>query len=189
MSYPTRNDARPATTGQLGFIDSLIASRKIEIDDLPADVFETLLDVGGHKDVTMGEASALIACLKALPMRDTPARADRAAKAEPGYYSLDGDFYVIVTNKAGTSTYAKKMVVTAERFDMQHGRTRAKARWEYAPGIGARLAAAAPLTLEEAAAFGHLHGICAICCKQLTVPASVERGIGPICAARVAGAE
>lgn len=38
--------------------------------------------------------------------------------------------------------------------------------------------------LGEAVRYGRLFGGCSICCRKLTDPESVERGIGPICAER-----
>jgi len=43
-----------------------------------------------------------------------------------------------------------------------------------------------PLTLEEAAAFGHETGRCCVCARELTDPASIAAGIGPVCAGRFA---
>lgn len=104
-----------------------------------------------------------------------------APKADTGYYATDsGDYYVVVANKAGTSTYAKRLVLVAAVDGSQ------RPRWEYAPGVGRTLAGTHPLTVAEAARLGHLHGYCIICCRALTDPASVQAGIGPVCATRLA---
>lgn len=59
-------------------------------------------------------------------------------------------------------------------------------RWEYAPGAMKMLPyRAQPLTLEEAAKYGKLYGMCCICGRTLTNEASIEAGIGPICASKV----
>lgn len=52
-------------------------------------------------------------------------------------------------------------------------------KFEYAPGITNQ--ALTILTLEEAQAFGHTHGICANCGAELSDPESVSKGLGPIC--------
>lgn len=41
------------------------------------------------------------------------------------------------------------------------------------------------LTLEEAAAYGRRTGVCCNCGRELTDPASIEAGIGPVCAGRL----
>lgn len=105
----------------------------------------------------------------------------KAPQARPGYYVGEhGEFVNVVTNKAGTNTYAKVLSVTKDKGQ------RAKAKWEYAPGVGAEVAHLTPLSIDKAAEFGHLNGVCIVCCKALTDPESVLRGIGPVCAKRVA---
>lgn len=42
-----------------------------------------------------------------------------------------------------------------------------------------------PLTPEEAAKLGRLHGCCVICGRTLTDPTSVNAGIGPVCGRKV----
>lgn len=44
----------------------------------------------------------------------------------------------------------------------------------------------AKLTLEEAKEFGRMTGHCCVCARRLDVPESVEAGIGPVCASRLA---
>lgn len=56
-------------------------------------------------------------------------------------------------------------------------------RWEYnGRAILPRLSDATRLTAEEAAAFGHDHGSCVFCARDLNDPVSVEHGYGPVCA-------
>lgn len=91
--------------------------------------------------------------------------------AKPGYYITDSkDLYCVVENKAKTHTYAKKLIIQANR-----------GKWVYAPGAAKVLANSSPLTVEEAARLGHLHGFCVICGAPLTTPKSVSAGIGPTC--------
>jgi len=127
-----------------------------------------------------GSASATITALFALPRKREQGE---AAPAQPGYYVRDGEVFVVVENKAKTSTYAKRLVITSTVDGKRKG------AWEYAPGVGRSLAAEglAPLTVEEAARLGHLHGVCMICGKPLTTPKSVQQGIGPVCIKRLRG--
>lgn len=119
--------------------------------------------------LTKGFASTMIDQWGSLPWRPRPER----AQAGPGYYTLEGSLYVVVENRAKTRTYAKKLVEIDGRW-----------QWDYesAKGVATRLAGAAPLTEEEAAKWGHLHGRCFKCLKPLTDPKSVKRGMGPVCA-------
>jgi hypothetical protein len=172
---------RPASTKQTGYIDTLLGNR--EISDELAEHTRTVVGDG----VSVRQASEIINWLMALPKRaEVPA--DRPS-ARVGYYvrtEQTGDtpdceaarvVYVVVLNKAETNTYAKRLVISS------YG----SARWEYAPRVGSQLAAEGlqPLTAEEAAELGHLHGVCVVCTRQLTDPSSVERGIGPVCSARL----
>ena len=115
-----------------------------------------------------------------------------AAMATPGYYvTADDQYVVVVENKTKTATYAKRLVVVepdcggCANGEPCGSGCRFTASWEYAPGVAATLAGLEPLTVEQAASFGHLHGVCMICCRALTDPESVQRGIGPVCIKRV----
>ena len=147
-----------ASDKQLAFLRKLLSERECDGFTLPND-----------RPITSGEASKMIDMLM-----DAPRKRSERPQATPGYY-LDGvTVYVVVANKAGTSTYAKRMVIT-----------NGKGKWVYAPGVGATLANMVPLTVEAAAALGKAHGTCMICGAELTDPVSVERGIGPICASKL----
>lgn len=112
-------------------------------------------------------ASRLIGDLLKRPRKARPA----PATVEEGYYLLEGAYYAVVPNRQNTARYAK----------VWNGDTN---RWDYAPSGYRALAAAKaePMTLEQAASFGHAHGHCIRCGRLLTNPESVEAGIGPICA-------
>ena len=179
-STPVRTVAsRPASAKQIGLIRRLAAERSANL--LQVEQWDTLQDVltGREEWVAMHKASALIDALFDAPRNPAP----EAAKAAPGYYVREDEVFVVVENKAKTGTYAKRLVV-AKGWD---GRTRAW--WEYAPSVGRSLAAEglAPLTADEVGRLGHLHGVCVVCCKALTDPESVTRGIGPVCRKRLGG--
>lgn len=75
-----------------------------------------------------------------------------------------------------------------------HGSGRLYAKWlvddtgkfEMAPGMYYKLHGGntRPMTKEEASHFGHLYGMCMLCGRTLTDEASIEMGIGPICAGK-----
>lgn len=189
----------PASERQRAFATRLVDERGGNVYDLLGHDgflaergFDLIADPS--KFVSKHEASRVIDALMETPRRATEAQPEHR-DATPGYYTAGDDFIVVVENKAGTHTYAKRLVVTTAgcrgHFDAEGALTyddcgRTTARWEYAPGVGRTLAGLSPMSLEEAIEFGHLHGICFVCTKPLTDPASVARGIGPVCAKRFA---
>jgi hypothetical protein len=165
--------ANPATAKQEKYANSLlrmcanVAALTLEQDGI-LKRFQT------DEKVSKDDMSYLIGGL--LKCEQKP----KAPQAAPGYYvGAHGEFINVVMNKAQTNTYAKVLNVTKEKGQ------RAKARWTYAPGVGAEVAHLTPLTIEKAAEFGHLNGVCIICCRALTDPESVQNGIGPVCAKKV----
>lgn len=159
----TTTTTRPASDKTLAFIARLLTERQV-----PAASREW---IEAHPDMSQRHASATIDHLRSLPFAQTD-----TAKATPGYYVTEaGAYVVVVENKAKTSTYAKRLV-------LDESGERTTARWEYAPGVGRTLAGMEPMTVAQAAALGHMHGICVKCCKPLTDPKSVQAGIGPVCA-------
>ena len=174
----TTTTFRPASPKQVALIERLAIEKDTPVagrDLREARNIERMMDVLGGKDVSVREASDVIDWMFSLPNQAT----EQAAPAKPGYYVQQGQVVAVVENRAKTSTYAKVLTITTD-VDGDF-----RARWEYAPGLGRTLAGFEPLTVEEAARLGHLHGICVVCAKQLTDPASVERGIGPVCAKRL----
>lgn len=173
----TTTITRPATAKQAWFVRKLIAERTASLAALPGAADNLLADFCADKALDTRQASTLINALMSLPTNSTPIRAKQLARpvVDPGYYvTADGVVYVVVENRAGTATYAKRMVVTDGRGS-----------WEYAPGGTAALAGLAPLSVERAAELGHQHGVCMICGRGLTDPDSVRRGIGPVCSAKL----
>ena len=164
---------RTITEGQQKFVANLVAERDAAGFD---PILTARVDEARIGSLPMREVDALLASIKSVPRKPLA----EAEKAKPGYFVTDaGDVIVVVSNKAKTGTYAKML-----KFSVGEA-GRKTARWEYAPGVGRTLAGIAPLTVAEAARLGHHHGFCVICAKALTDPASVERGIGPVCAKRL----
>ena len=91
-----------------------------------------------------------------------------------GYYFKNETVYKITLTKDGQRSYAKRLEVTNGR-----------GKWVYEQGAARVLTSNDAITVDQAAAFGHLHGICAICGATLTNPESVERGIGPVCLEKI----
>lgn len=149
---------------QIKFIKNLLEERKgiEEVEALRASLNQQAM-AGELTTKVASDAIAALLKIKALPQPYIP--------LEAGYYFYDGDVYVAEFNKKTKHMNAKKMVIFGSR-----------GKWIYAKGMQATLAKnAEKLTVQQAAAMGHLHGVCVICGRELTDPQSVERGIGPIC--------
>lgn len=169
--------AGSATPKQEGFINRLIKGAA-NFDSLNGEQNTIFQKVLAAETITKDDASYLISGLLKCPEKP------RGEMAKPGYYMKpDGTYLVVVENRAKTATYAKRLDVTPAA---DGGRSRAK--WTYAPGEGREVAHMTPMSLTEAAKFGHLHGVCFVCCRALTDPESVKNGIGPVCAKRFGAA-
>lgn len=169
--YRTRTiptGGKPASPAQFAFIARLAGEKAV-----PADV-NIVPNNSRH-------ASLIIDMMKALPRKAATPVIAPVAPAAVGYYVRNGEVFEVKANKAGTGTYAMRMVVR------DSGTEHAKGTWTYAPGVGRDIAAEglAPLLVEEAATLGLAHHCCMICGRTLTAGASIARGIGPICAGRL----
>jgi Family of unknown function (DUF6011) len=164
-----------ASDKQADFLKRL-ATERVTVPGLSAE--ETVARVDAliaSRALTKQRASAMIDAAMQSPKRQ--AQTDVLASARPGYYvTSEGDFVVVIENKARTRTYAKALVIETTADGKKRG------HWEYVAGLGARVAAMEPMTAKQAAAFGHLHGFCVKCCRPLTDPKSVQAGVGPVCA-------
>lgn len=160
------NASAPATLKQVSYLTSLALGRDLSNSPRLRAVFAA---VSEGSVLTAGEASTMIDVLLKLP------KLQKDAPAAPGYYLLEGSAYVVVIGKQNSRAYAKKLILSGNRGS-----------WAYAPGMVFRLADARPLSVEEAAQLGKLHGCCFVCGKTLTDPKSVQAGIGPVCSKKLA---
>jgi len=171
----------PRTTGtaseaSLRFMDSLTAQHPL--NTLPAPLVSLITARNASPATfTPAQASYCIDALKALPRPQAQQSATPAEPAEIGFYLLDGEVYKVRAGKENPDrTYAMKLILPVGG---------GKGRFAYAPGAIRTLRAENRLTLDEACALGHATGVCMICGATLTDPASVTRGIGPVCASRL----
>lgn len=89
-----------------------------------------------------------------------------------GFYAYGDGVAEVVRTRDGQRLYAKSLDVLT-------------GRWQYASGAMSHLKAEDRLTLEQAAALGKQWHRCMICGRELTNEDSIDRGIGPICAAKL----
>ena len=134
------------------------------------DKIKVVSKAGAEKTVTVAEQVAS----KPWGAIWTLAKTAQTEAVAEGYYFANDAVYKVRTSKTG-NRYATVLVKRGNR-----------GAWDYQPGAIKHLTAEHAITVEQAAEYGHLHGFCAICGKTLTDPASVERGIGPVCAKKIA---
>lgn len=157
----------PLSQGQSKFIRALLAERKGMPD---AEAFRDSLNkhrVEKTLDSKVGKAAidGLLKIKVPLP------------ECGPGYYVYEGQVYVV---KNGKAPYFRKYAMRLRHVLSAHGG--AKGKWVYEKGGYPLIAKhGSPLTVEQAAAMGHLHGYCVVCGRTLTDPKSVQAGIGPVC--------
>lgn len=92
-----------------------------------------------------------------------------------GGYGAGSIFKVQIAVHGSGHLYAKVLVVDGP----------GQGHFEFAQGAIRLLTVADRMSGDEAAEFGRLYGICIVCGATLTDEASIERGIGPICAGKV----
>lgn len=162
----------PATDKQQAFITKLLADR---------DTTGTAYD-GWTPDwsrATKTTASQVINVLLALPKRTEQAAPELEITA--GVYWIHGDHLVRVY----LGQQSGKLLV--QRVNAEQDGDQVTVSYEYL-GAASRVmtAAATPvrLSLEEVGSLGQTFNHCLVCGRRLDVPESVDRGIGPVCAAK-----
>lgn len=168
--------ARPATQKQRDFIERLLGEK-----DTTGTAYE-----GWTPDwsrATSRTASTVIDFLLTLPKRTAPA-APAAAEVTPGVYVIHGDEYVRVYH----GQQSGKMLV--KRINMEQDGDTWTVHYEYLGSADRVLVPAATperLSLEEVGSLGITTNHCLMCGRRLDDPESVDRGIGPVCAAKYDG--
>ncbi len=166
---------RPASEKQIAFIRKLVGEKMLSGEDV-----DKIL--AGLDRLSTKGASATIEKLLALPTA-TPREIKTNFQVEAGVYvNSDGKtFRVYLGQQSG-----RLLAALAVEYVDEDGH--AKARFEY-QGQADRYVTATSrkLTIEEAARFGKATGTCIVCARRLDVPESVDRGIGPVCYAKMGG--
>lgn len=172
MTQPTTAQ-RPATDAQLKYIKALLADRTEAMSLHGYTVTEyqllTLSTVG---------ASRTIDRLKMLP-RNKGASAKSSRRVHPGvtpgmYLLNEQVLKVIPSQKADGRLYVA----------VHRPKAKGEASSFVSKGQLHLLYELTPehrMTREQAAAYGSVYDRCSCCGKLLTVPLSVERGVGPTC--------
>lgn len=104
------------------------------------------------------------------PVAPKPTKPEKVEIAH-GFYHFEDTVVKVQEARNGTGR------IYAKALDPQTG------TFTYVPGLVKRLEKGAErLTVEQAAAYGHLYGICVCCGRDLTDEQSIANGIGPVCA-------
>jgi hypothetical protein len=98
---------------------------------------------------------------------------NRTFKLEDGVYMVKGAFTRIATSKSSGFQYATVWNVDTAEFDHVPG------------GIKDVRKFGRVCTVEEIENYARKHKVCLVCGRRIKTEASIKRGIGPVCAARV----
>jgi len=173
----------PATASQVATLRKH-APRKV----LPAGMAAELAAKLADGSMTKGDAKLFLDILfdASTPWKPRPAAANPVTEAGM-YRNAAGEVYRVQAGRQGERRlYAKLLVITeldAEETDGEGPRF--TARFDYANGAIYRLTADDRMTTEQARAIGHDFRICCQCAAVLTDPASIDAGIGPVCAGKI----
>lgn len=161
----------PASEKQINFIKSLINDRKVDQCAAPTAIYyiEDLIAKEQFTSITKVMASSAIDQLMAGPKKVSAKAVANSKTIEPGFYKVGDNIYKV--QKSPNSGYCFAKVLTGHGF-------------EYAKGAIKTIMPADKLTLEDAKEYGKVHGSCIICQRTLTDEASINAGIGPICAGK-----
>lgn len=167
---------RPASTKQTDLIKRLATERVWG----PATDADTAKAIGWIDQVLMDEAVESWQASKGLDhlFASPKARATAApaAELESGMYRVGETVYKVYRAVHGSGRMcAKELVVDGP----------GEAHFDYR-GLATRFVTAdARMSLEDAKAFGAIYGVCCQCGATLTAEASIEAGIGPVCAGKI----
>lgn len=187
MNHLNDTRIRPATQKQFDFIKRLLAERVLDDE-------HTAWVEGARQEAMAGRlasqsASSLIDSLLTLPKRTThsPLSCEHPdgepcnpTEPEAGIYVIHGDHYVRVYHGQQSGR------MLAKRISWEQDGDETFVSYEYL-GLASKVLvpAATPerLPLEEVGSLGIATNHCLICGRRLDDPESVDRGIGPVCAA------
>lgn len=151
-----------ATQRQFDMIKSLLAQRELS-DALLAQVQDARAKAQAGT-LSVSAASDLITALMAAPMLSLE-----------GMHKVNDQVYKVQRAVHGSGAlYAKQLTVLST----------GEYQFDYTPGAIRLLSQDTRMSMEDAAAFGHLYGRCIVCSRTLTDEDSIARGIGPVCAER-----
>lgn len=159
FKLPLLVDGPPMTPAQEKFISTLLAER-----DLTDTKYAGFTEA---PRMTRVQAHESIDALLDLPTLKV------AERCGEGVYFLNGRVFKVKVAVHGSGR------LYAQELDPETG------RWSRASGMVNALTEENRMTPEQAAEFGRLYGVCALCGRTLTDEESIARGIGPVCAGKL----
>jgi len=174
--------SRPASEAQKGFIIGLLAEREVS----PALREEIL----AATTMTSSQATGHITALKGCPRK-----APSGTAADLGVWEADGALYAVREFRTPSQElvrYARVARFAAlDGTEVSYGDSAAhRVDWirPEAKGVVYKLAGSGrKLTIPEIVALSIQFDSCFVCGRKLDVLASKERGIGPVCLAKIGG--
>ncbi len=173
-----------ATHKQIMYIVSLATKRGYDVRAMVAETDESgeiVLNASGEcsPKITKKAASASIEKLRDPRSEIDAPKIDvkpvEKIELEDGMYRFNDRIFKVQHAVHGSGRqYAKELT---QYDDGSWG-------FEIARGMIFKLRPEHKMTLEEAKEFGALYGTCCVCGRTLTNEASIEAGIGPICASK-----
>lgn len=179
-----------ATVKQIEFINRLQSERRWE--DIPA-LEQQVTDARfawRKGEFSKRDASLLIHNLDLAGRREVAPIIEEVSIE--GMHRLDGQIYKVQVAVHGSGRPYAKILVTdlvgtcggCEKCDGEDRCPVYESRFDYAAGVVRRLSLETRLSLDEAKEFGAVYGVCCVCSRTLTNEASIEAGIGPVCAGK-----
>lgn len=162
MPTATRRRVKPASDKQMALIDNLIKDRVIDADAMPV-----VADEFGQYARDSKVASRFITFLFTMPRSQDA----KLFTPDPGMYRMGDDLYRVKISRGG-NWYAERAVKPGPDS------TRKSLDWDY---LGKRINLSDADALTDAEA-GRFVGYCVRCNAELSVPESIARGMGPVCA-------
>lgn len=163
-----------ASQKQFDLIKSLLSERVLDADLEELVSAARALAVEGLLESR--RASELIDALFAAPRKT-----EQAEEPEAGVYVVNGDHYVRVYHGQQSGR------MLAKRIHMEQDGGEWTVSYEYLGAASRVLVPSATpqrLSIEEVGSLGITTNHCLICGHRLDDPESVDRGIGPVCAAK-----
>ncbi|CAB4169393.1 hypothetical protein UFOVP1305_61 [uncultured Caudovirales phage] len=185
-STSSRGASNLATEKQIDFLMKLITEmvERFKIIDPEVNVtVDEIVKTLKIETLTKSQASAKIETLVTQAKKDKasgigvkPAVKVKTVEAPVGIHMLDGVIFKVQVAVHGSGlAYAKRLTIVDGTGE-----------WVYEGRSAAfkSLSESTLLTLEQAAEYGHLYGVCGCCGRVLTDEKSIAAGIGPICASK-----
>lgn len=155
---------KPASEKQMAFIYSLL--RTLDSDNAP----EAMLAFEETEPSTKSASEYIDTLKSSVAAAKASKPVVEQAEIPEGLHYIDQRVYRIRKSKSSGRLYAELLDTHAREFQYVGVKPLANASAETL------------MTLEEAKVFGKAFGFCVRCCALLEDPASVELGVGPVCA-------